>query len=95
MNYRIFGFRFMALEVWEQCVNTSEHKREEEYTEKTTTKASLIWTSLTAIKNKQNSVALSPQANYIHWATTTCWRNLVPTFVDRGVSCGQSFISVF
>jgi hypothetical protein len=31
-------------------------------------------------------MALSPQANY----TATCRRNLVPTFVDRGVSCGQS-----
>jgi hypothetical protein len=31
------------------------------------------------------SVALSPQANYTDWATATCSRNLVPTFVDRGV----------
>jgi hypothetical protein len=23
------------------------------------------------------------------WATATCWRNLVPTFTDRGVSRGQ------
>jgi hypothetical protein len=30
-------------------------------------------------------VALSPQANY----TATCLRNLVPTFVDRGLSRGQ------
>jgi hypothetical protein len=39
------------------------------------------------------SVSLSPQANYTDWATTTCWRNLVPTFVGRGVSrrqCGKS-----
>jgi hypothetical protein len=36
-----------------------------------------------------NSVALSPQANYTDWATATCWRNLVPTFMDRGVSHGQ------
>jgi hypothetical protein len=36
-----------------------------------------------------NSVALSPQANYIDWETATCWRNLVPTFVDREVSRGQ------
>jgi hypothetical protein len=36
-----------------------------------------------------NSVALSLLANYTDWATTTCQRNLVPTFVDRGVSCGQ------
>jgi hypothetical protein len=41
--------------------------------------------------NKQtNSVALSPQTNYTDWATSTCQRNLVPTFVDRGVSHGQS-----
>jgi hypothetical protein len=38
---------------------------------------------------KTNSVALSPQANYTDWATATCRRNLVPTFADRGVSCGQ------
>jgi hypothetical protein len=34
-------------------------------------------------------VALSPQANYTNWATAASWRNLVPTFVDRGVLCGQ------
>jgi hypothetical protein len=34
-------------------------------------------------------VALSPQANYTDWVTATCRRNLVPTFVDRGVSRGQ------
>jgi hypothetical protein len=34
-------------------------------------------------------VAFSPQANYTDWATATCRRNLVPTFVDRGVSRGQ------
>jgi hypothetical protein len=40
--------------------------------------------------NKQkNSVALSPQANYTDWATATCQRHLVPTFVDRVVSRGQ------
>jgi hypothetical protein len=32
---------------------------------------------------KTNSVALCPQA------TATCWWNVVPTFVDRGVSRGQ------
>jgi hypothetical protein len=31
-------------------------------------------------------VALSPQANYTDWATAICRRNLVPTFVDRGIS---------
>jgi hypothetical protein len=34
-------------------------------------------------------MALSPQANYTDWATDTGQRNLVPTFVDRGVSRGQ------
>jgi hypothetical protein len=49
----------------------------------------------------KNSVALSPRANYTDWATAICWRNLVPTFADRGVSRGQrggsprSLISVF
>jgi hypothetical protein len=38
---------------------------------------------------KTNSVALSPQANYTNWATATCRRHLVPTFVDRGVPRGQ------
>jgi hypothetical protein len=33
-----------------------------------------------------NSVALSAQTNYTDRATATCRRNLVPTFVDRGVS---------
>jgi hypothetical protein len=36
-----------------------------------------------------NSVAFSSQANYADWSTATCWRNLVPTFADRGVSHGQ------
>jgi hypothetical protein len=40
-------------------------------------------------KQKTNSLALSPRANYTDWATATCRRNLVPTFVDRGVSRGQ------
>jgi hypothetical protein len=40
--------------------------------------------------NKQtNSVALSLRANYTDWASTTCQRNLVRTFVDRGVSRDQ------
>jgi hypothetical protein len=40
--------------------------------------------------NKQTiSVALSPRTNYTDWSTATCRRNLVPTFVDRGVSRGQ------
>jgi hypothetical protein len=40
-------------------------------------------------QKKTNSVAISPQANSTDWATGTCRRNLVPTFVDRGVSRGQ------
>jgi hypothetical protein len=56
------------------------------------------WCSITEKKDsigrksklqKKTSVALSPHANYTDWATATCWRNLVPTFVDRGVSRGQ------
>jgi hypothetical protein len=39
--------------------------------------------------NKTNSVALSPRAKYTDWSTATCQRNLVSTFVDRGVSRGQ------
>jgi hypothetical protein len=38
---------------------------------------------------KTNSVAFSPQTNYTDWATASCWRNLVPTFADRGLSLGQ------
>jgi hypothetical protein len=40
-------------------------------------------------QTKTNSVALSPRANYTDWATATCRRNLVSTFVDRAVSRGQ------
>jgi hypothetical protein len=36
-----------------------------------------------------DSVTPSPQANYTDWTTATWRRNLVPTFVDRGVSRGQ------
>jgi hypothetical protein len=41
------------------------------------------------ICHKTNFVALNPRANYTDWATATCRRNLVPTFVDKGVSRGQ------
>jgi hypothetical protein len=41
-------------------------------------------------QNKEtSSVAPSPQANYTDWATATFRRNLVPSFVDRGVSRGH------
>jgi hypothetical protein len=39
--------------------------------------------------NKTDSVGLNPQANCTDWATATCRRNLVPTFVDRWVSRDQ------
>jgi hypothetical protein len=35
-----------------------------------------------------NFVAFSPQANYTDRAIANCRRNLVPTFVERGVSHG-------
>jgi hypothetical protein len=37
----------------------------------------------------KNSVAFSLQENYTDWVTSTCWRILVLTFLDRGVSRGQ------
>jgi hypothetical protein len=43
-----------------------------------------------AICVQTNFVALSPRANYTDWATATYRRNLMPTFVDRGVSRGQA-----
>jgi hypothetical protein len=36
-----------------------------------------------------NLAAFSPQANCTDWATATCRRNLVQTFVNRGVLHGQ------
>jgi hypothetical protein len=56
---------------------------------------SIIW------ELSSHSVVFSPQANYTDWATSSCWRNLVPTFADIDVSRGQrgesprSLISVF
>jgi hypothetical protein len=41
------------------------------------------------LTHRTNSVALSPRANYTDWATAIYRRNLVPTFVDRGVPRGQ------
>jgi hypothetical protein len=49
----------------------------------------LFITDLLKKFKKTNSVAFSPQANYTDWLTATCQRNLMPTFVDRGVSRGQ------
>jgi hypothetical protein len=40
-------------------------------------------------ETKTNSVALSLQVNYTDLSTTTGWRILVQTFVDRRVSLGQ------
>jgi hypothetical protein len=47
--------------------------------------------SVSMMSNKQetNSVILSPQANYTDRAAATWRPNLVPTFVDRGMSRGQ------
>jgi hypothetical protein len=38
---------------------------------------SFSYPQLQFLFNSLYSVALSPQANYTHWATATCWRNLV------------------
>jgi hypothetical protein len=46
-------------------------------------------TCLQVTKQNKISVALSPQANYTDRATANSLRNLVSTFVDRGVSRGQ------
>jgi hypothetical protein len=58
--------------------------------EDTTANSALGYTT-SAINSLQqtNSVAFSSQANYTDSATATCRRNLMPTFVDRGVSRGQ------
>jgi hypothetical protein len=48
-----------------------------------------FWNTDWIQKKKSNSVVFSPQANYTDWVTATCWRNLVPTFADRGVSRDQ------
>jgi hypothetical protein len=50
---------------------------------------SLQSTWLSRLIVTKNSVALSLRANYTDWSTATCQRNLVSTFVDRGVSRGQ------
>jgi hypothetical protein len=42
-----------------------------------------------AVTKQTNSVALSQREKYTDRATATCRRNLVPTFVDRGLSRGQ------
>jgi hypothetical protein len=60
-------------------------------TETSTNNRVWFWTitGLHVQRNLYNSVALSPKASYTDWATATYHRNLVPTFVDRGVSRGQ------
>jgi hypothetical protein len=57
-------------------------------------RAPILKMSKYAYSNKQankqtNSFVFSPQAKYTDWATATSRRNLLPTFVDRGVSRGQ------
>jgi hypothetical protein len=49
----------------------------------------LRYTNFLGSHTETNSVVLSPQANYTDWATATCRRNLVLTFVDKGMSRGQ------
>jgi hypothetical protein len=49
----------------------------------------LLRTVCTNAITRKNSMAFSPQANYTDLATATCWRNLVKTFADRGMSRGQ------
>jgi hypothetical protein len=50
----------------------------------------LLRVSYTVTYERTNAVALSPRANYTDWATATSQPNLVQTFMDREVSCGQS-----
>jgi hypothetical protein len=50
---------------------------------------SLVRVAVRSSKQKTNSVAFSPRANYTDWSTATCRRNLMSTFVDRGVSRDQ------
>jgi hypothetical protein len=53
-------------------------------------KSSTLWRMNHYMRGKKtHSVAFSSQANYTDWLTVTCRRNLMPTFVDRGVSRGQ------
>jgi hypothetical protein len=56
----------------------------------TTTHFSLCLSLFPCKHNIQtNSVNFRLQANYTDWATATCRRNLLGTFVDRGMSRGQ------
>jgi hypothetical protein len=50
-------------------------------------KGSASWSQTST--NKTNFMDFSPRVNYADWATATCRQNLVPTFMDRGVSRGQ------
>jgi hypothetical protein len=52
-------------------------------------KSSLNHIQILKTEQTTNPVAPTPQANYTDWSTATFRRNLVPTFVDRGVSRGQ------
>jgi hypothetical protein len=53
-------------------------------------KGSVSYTTPILLQTKKKYfVAFSPQVNYTDWTTATYWRNLVSTFVDRGVSRGQ------
>jgi hypothetical protein len=50
---------------------------------------SIVQWQHSAAVNRKKSITFNPQVNYTDWSTATCWRNLVPTSVDRGVSHSQ------
>jgi hypothetical protein len=64
--------------------NRREQHYEQKHGEYYIIRSSVIY-AFDQILLQTNYVALSPRANY----TATCLRNLVPTFVDRGVLRGQ------
>jgi hypothetical protein len=86
---------------WEDLIRfnlnaETEHRPETSYFKQKTGRW-IICTTIVILQNlqhwdtpkKTNSLALSPRTNYTDWAAATCRRNLVPTFVDRGMSRGQ------
>jgi hypothetical protein len=80
MNVTSSGIYRLIVRIWTDV--SGEHIsifRVENQTRKKTARS-------TWLSKQTNSVALCPEANYTGWATATCRRNLVPTFVDRGVS---------
>jgi hypothetical protein len=70
-----------CMQIYSQQLHTRQHRKTQAPTKYTHDPQH--------VQKKKNSVALSQWANYTDWVTATCRRNLVPTFVDRGVSHGQ------